>query len=57
MNIYCIMYMGITYGGMKMDSVVGMVLGQFSTSMIVDVCAPSASVDTCSVAINFLYVC
>ena len=49
--------MGIPDGAMKMESVVGMVSDHFSTSTIVDVCAPSAYVDTCSVAVNFLYVC
>ena len=48
--------MGILDGVMKMELDVGMVLSKFSTSMIVDVCAPSASVETCSVAVNFLYV-
>ena len=57
MYIYWIMYMGISNGVMNMESEVGMVLGKFSTSMIVDVCAPSASVDTCSVAVNILCVC
>ena len=57
MYIYWIIYIGISDGVMKMESEVGMVLGKFSTSMIVDICDPSASVDTCSVAVNFLYVC
>ena len=56
MYIYWIMYMGISDGGMEMELVGGMVLGKFSTSMIVGVCAPSESVDTCSIAVNFLYV-
>ena len=49
--------MGILNGVMKMEWVVGTVSGKFSTSMIVDVCAPSAYVDTCSIAVNFLCVC
>ena len=57
MHIYWIIYMGISDGGMKMKSEVGMVWGKFSTFMIVDVCVPSAYVDTCSVAVSFLYVC
>ena len=51
------MHMGILDGGVNTESVVGVVLGESSTSMIVDVCAPSASVDTCSVAVNILCVC
>ena len=57
MYIYWIIYMGISDWVMKMESEVGMVLSKFSTSVIVDICDPSASVDTCSVAVNFLYVC
>ena len=49
--------MGISDGGMNKESVVGTVLGNFSPSVIVGVCAPSESVGTCSVAVNCLYVC
>ena len=40
-----------------MKSVVGALVGKSYILIIDDVCAPSASVDNCSVAVNFLYVC